>query len=82
MVTHTSINNRINEKNNNNKQYDNTEFNLDDKKITFDMYLKKKNNEIIENEFNEIIKNVNLGNITSENFGDINITKKGRVVLY
>ena len=42
MVTHTSINNRINEKDNNNRQYDNTEFNLDDKKITFDMYLKKK----------------------------------------
>ena len=76
MVTHTSINNRINEKDNNNKQYDNTEFNLDDKKITCDMLSKEENNEIIGNEFNEIIKNFNLGNITSENFGDINITKK------
>ena len=46
------------------------------------MLSKEENNEIIGNEFNEIIKNFNLGNITSENFGDINITKKGRVVLY
>ena len=82
LVTHTLLNNRGNKNDINITNYNSSENHFGNnyydknRKLTIDIFSKDENNEIIGNEFDEIIKNFKLNSITSENFGDISSNKK------
>ena len=82
LMTHTFLNNRGYEKDTNITKYNSSDINIDNKdyennlRFTVDNLSKDENNEIIGNEFNEIIKNFNINSITNENFGDKITIKK------
>ena len=81
LLTHTFLNNRGYKNDNNIINYNSSEIHLDNnydknRKLTIDIFSKEETNEIIGNEFDEIIKNFNLDSITSENFGDMTTIKK------
>ena len=83
IITHTFLNNRGYEKENN-INHNNSEMNMNienkdyenNVKLTMGNLSKEENDGVIGTEFNEIIKNFNINSITSENFGDKITIKK------
>ena len=80
-IAHTFLENRGFEKENTISNYNSSEIHFENKDFENNNKLikeksEKENNEIIGNEFNEIIKNLNINTISLENYGDSIISKK------
>ncbi len=82
LVTQTCLNNnRDIEKENIMANYKSTDLNLEKNNKNSEFIIDEEKNEIIGQEFDNIIKNFNINTITAENFGDkITIRKKGSII--
>ena len=83
LITHTFLENRVYKKDNNNiSNYNSSEIIFEtNNKLENEIFSKEENNEIIGNEFDEIIKSFKINSITSDNFEENSNKKKDRKYL-